>query len=132
MTNFIGNGDGERKVRKYIKIVNKKDNQIILVATTKKLLGFRILIIIDFDGNYFEANKSATLFKLLILCIKNFSFLPLFYINKEKDKIYSDYRQNFKNIPKILTYYSFPIYVHNNENFTGTDYSIKLSALDVL
>lgn len=123
---------GEKSKRKYIKIVNKKDNQIILVATTKKLLGLRILIILDFDGNYFEANKLATLFKLLILCIKNFSFLPLFYVDKEKDKIYSDYRQNFKNIPNILTYYSFPIYIHNNENFGLTEHSIKLSVLDVL
>lgn len=123
---------GEKSKRKYIKLVNKKDNQIILVATIKKLFGLRILIILDFDGNYFVANKPAIIFKLLILCIRHISFLPLFYINKEKDKSYSDYRQNFKNIPKILTYYSFPIYVHNNEKFTGTDYSIKLSVLDVL
>ena len=118
--------------RNYIKVFNVNSKKEAIVGVIRKAFGIRILIILEFDVNYFAKKRFIAIYQLIKLCITNFTIFPVFYLNKNSGTRYFDSRKHFKNFPKLVSLHQFPIYIHNYEKIVDKEFFIKLSLLDVL
>jgi hypothetical protein len=90
------------------------------------------MVIVEINPTIFNKRKSQILLQLLILCLKEVCIVPIFYFDIQNSSSLK-YLKNFVEVPKIISSYEFPIYVHNDlKNIMPKKDILQLSMLDVM
>ena len=111
---------------------NSSTKEPEIIYRVQKKFGLRIIVIVEINPNIFIKQTSKTFWKLLILCIKEGSLLPIFYLDIKNSSSLKQFN-NFIEVPKIISSYEFPIYVHNDSKKIVFQKNIfQLSMLDVM
>jgi len=117
---------------KYKILRNRINKEPEFIYRIQKKFGIRVMVIVEINPTIFNQRTSKTFFQLLILCLKEVCIAPIFYFNTQKSSSIK-HLNNFIEVPKIISSYDFPIYVHNDsKNIINKKDLFQLSMLDVI
>jgi hypothetical protein len=111
---------------------NSSTKEPEIIYRVQKKFGLRVIIIVEINPNILIKETPKTFWKLLILCLKEGCLLPIFYLDIQNGSLLK-HISNFIEVPKIISSYEFPIYVHNDsEKIVIQKDILQLSMLDVM
>ena len=111
---------------------NRSTKEPEIIYRVQKKFGFRVMVIVEINPNILNKRTPKTFWKLITLCLKEGSLLPIFYLDIHKSSSLKHFN-NFIEVPKIISSYEFPIYVHNDsEKILANKDILQLSMLDVM
>jgi len=117
---------------KYKIVRNRFTNEPEIIYRKQKKFGIRVMVIVEINPTILNKRKSQIVLQLLILCLKEVCIVPIFYFEIQNSSSLK-YLNNFVEVPKIISSYEFPIYVHNDlEKILTKKDILQLSMLDVM
>ena len=111
---------------------NSSTKEPEIIYRVQKKFGLRVMVIVEINPNILNKRTPKTFWKLLTLCLREGSLLPIFYLDIHNGSSLKHF-SNFIEVPKIISSYEFPIYVHNDlEKILTKKDILQLSMLDVM
>ena len=117
---------------KYKTVRNNLTNETELIYRMQKKFGIRVMVIVEINPKILNKRASKIFFTLLILCLREACIAPIFYFYTQKSGSIK-HLNNFIEVPKLISKYDFPIYVHNDsKKIINKKDILQLSMLDVM
>jgi len=117
---------------KYKIFRNRLTNEPEIIYRIQNKFGIRVIVVVEINPRILNEQTYKILWLLLFLCLKEVCLLPIFYFDIQNSSSLK-HSKNFIEVPRIISSYEFPIYVHNDlkKMLTKKDV-LQLSMLDVM
>jgi hypothetical protein len=117
---------------KYKIFRNRLTNEPEIIYRIQKKFGVRVIVIVEINPTILNKRTAKIFWLLLSLCLKEVCLLPVFYFDIQNSSSLK-LSKNFIKVPRIISSYEFPIYVHNDvEKMLTKKDILQLSMLDVM
>jgi hypothetical protein len=117
---------------KYKIFRNRLTNEPEIIYRIQNKFGIRVIVVVEINPRILNEQTYKILWLLLFLCLKEVCLLPIFYFDIQNSSSLK-HSKNFIEVPRIISSYEFPIYVHNDlEKMLTKKDVLQLSMLDVM
>jgi hypothetical protein len=113
-------------------IIGKKNGTVYFTAITQRFKFIKILVVVDLNLEEVERNFRVFFRVLLQNLIASKSIIPVFFTTKAVAQTTTHQNIKLIKVPRFLTQFIFPIYIHKKEDETTNLKYFWLSVLDVL